>query len=346
MNVYYHREREGQESCALFTVKIHTDSSSENASFATFSVSENDPQAPSEQGLPAIVGEAGLVTVQKHNTPSTTPAYLTFVAHEHEKLAAHQEKHPPRGRHAKNSLKAVRATHKKTKAWLRLPADDRERRVLDFAFRSESLSWTLNLTPKKQVQLRKSDRPAKLLADAINRACKRELGRSVPISLALEVTSTGRLHAHGVATLEHGEGKAFHAALKSAGGKMQGRGSGRQTDIRKLWSATGWADYIAKAFDRTAEALGTDKIFYQCRATVAGTRDEYETDLARQKACNKTHSRSASAKQPSASLTHLPATETRPRASMTQGEPALPVNQFLLTNYLKHNIFLHFNLTR
>ncbi|EJB03273.1 hypothetical protein Rleg9DRAFT_2105 [Rhizobium leguminosarum bv. trifolii WSM597] len=287
MKIYYHRWREGQESCALFTGKIHPDSHSENASFATFSVSENDPQAPSEQGFPAIVGDPGLVTVQKHNTPSHRPAYLTLVADEHAKLAAHQEKHPPRGRHAKNSLKAVKATHKKTKAWLRLSADDRERRVLDFAFRSESFSWTLNLTPKKQAQLRKRGRPANYLADAINRACKRELGRSVPISLALEVTSTGRLHAHGIVTLERGEWKAFREALKSAGGKVEGRGAGRQTDTRKLWNATGWANYIAKDFDRTAEALGTEKVFYQCNATRAGARQEYEASLARQKALRR-----------------------------------------------------------
>ncbi|RFB95354.1 hypothetical protein B5K11_10495 [Rhizobium leguminosarum bv. trifolii] len=234
----------------------------------------------------------------------------------------------------------MKAAQKKTKAWLRLSADDRERRVLDFAFRSESVSWTLNLTPKKQAQLRKSDRPAKLLADAINRACKRELGRSVPLSLALEVTSAGRLHAHGVATLERGEGKDFRAALKSAGGKVEGSGAGRQTDIRKLWSATGWADYIAKAFDRTAEALGTDKVFYQCNATRAGAREEYEAGLARQKA----HRRPTSAKKAPASLTHSPEMETRQRSSMSQSEEWASVNQYLLTKYLILFIECEFSL--
>jgi hypothetical protein len=181
-------------------------------------------------------------------------------------------------------------------AWQRLPSDDRERRILDYAFRSESIAFTLNLTPKKQAQLAKDERPAKALADAINRRCKTLLGRAVPISLALEISPTGRLHVHGIATLEHREWKSFRDALKSAGGKVEGYGAGRQTDTRRLWSATGWAAYMAKAFHETAEALGTDKIFYQCNATRAAAREEYEASLHRQKACRKTQRRPRNAK--------------------------------------------------
>ncbi|WP_206366633.1 hypothetical protein, partial [Shinella zoogloeoides] len=188
----------------------------------------------------------------------------------------------------------MKSAHRKTKAWARLSSDDRQRHTLDFAFRSESLAWTLNFTPKQEARLRKSKRPVKnALADAINRACKRELGYAPPISLALEVTPGGRLHAHGIVTLGRRQGAAFCRALKSAGGKVHGCGAGRQTDIRRLWSAAGWAAYIAKAFDQTAAALGTDKIVYQCRATVAGARAEYEASLRRQKAHRKTQGRPA-----------------------------------------------------
>ncbi len=256
--------------------------SCENVDFATFATSENQAESPTAQGLCAVLGDAGLVYA--NNTLHTPqPRYLTLAAAELQKYEAYQEEHKPRGRNAKHSIKATRATNKKTKGWERLSSDDRQRRVLDFAFRSESVAWTLNLTAKQAARLRQSDRPAKMLADAINRASKRLLGRAVPISLALEVTPTGRLHAHGIATLEHSEWKLFREALKSAGGKVEGSGAGRQTDTRKLWSATGWASYIAKAFALTAEATGTDKVFYQCNATRAGARDEYEAGLARQK---------------------------------------------------------------
>lgn len=261
----------------------------ENVDFATFATSENQAETLTTQGLCAVLGDAGLVYA--NNTLTTSqPLYLTLVANELRKYEAHQELRKPRGRNAKLSIKATRAAHKKTKGWERLSSDDRQGRVLDFAFRSESVAWTLNLTAKQAARLRQSDRPAKMLADAINRASKRLLGRAVPISLALEVTATGRLHAHGIATLERGEWKLFREALKSAGGKVEGSGAGRQTDTRKLWSATGWASYIAKDFAPTVEALGTDRIFYQCNATRAGARDEYEAGLARQKALRRARS--------------------------------------------------------
>lgn len=321
MDIYYHREREGQDSCVVFTAEIQPDNGCKNESFATFQACENRPKTPEPQSVaPAGDGE-GLVYANRQSTyPSTTPVYLTLVANEQKRLASHQEQHPPRGKHAKNSVKAMQAAHKKTKAWSRLPAGDRERLTLDFAFRSESLAFSLNLTPEKQAQLRKSERPAKRLADEIQRACRRELGRAVPISLALEITPGGRLHAHGIVTLERREGKAFSKALKSAGGKVNGCGSGRQTDLRRLWSATGWKAYLAKAFHVTAEALGNDKIVYQCNATRAAAREEYEASLARQKARRKTQGRPRSAKKASASLTHSPEREARQRPSMSQGE--------------------------
>lgn len=257
--------------------------SRENVDFATFATSQKQAETLTPQGLCASPRDAGLVYA--NNTLNTSrPRYLTLVAAELQKYEAYQEVHKPRGRNTKHSIKAIRAAHKKTKGWERLSSDDRQRRVLDFAFRGESLAWTLNLTATQAARLRQSDRPpAKMLADAINRASKRLLGRAVPISLALEVSPTDRLHAHGIATLERGEWKLFREALKSAGGKVEGPGVGRQTDTRKLWSATGWASYISKNFALTAKSLGTDKIFYQCNATRAGARDEYEAGLARQK---------------------------------------------------------------
>lgn len=306
----------------------------ENVDFATFAAPENQAETPTAQGLCAAIGDAGLVYANNNQT-TPKPRHLILAAQELRKYEAYQEERKPRGRNAKNSIKAIRAANKKTKGWERLSSDDRQRRVLEYAFQCESVAWTLNLTAKQVARLRTSDRPAKMLADAINRASKRLLGRAVPISIALEVTATGRLHAHGIATLESGEWKVFRKALKSAGGKVEGSGAGRQTDTRKLWSATGWASYIAKDLALTAKVLGTDKFFYQCNATRAGAREEYEASLHRQKeARRKTHRRPASAKKASVSLTHSPATGTRPRASMTQGGAAPSVNQYLLTKYL------------
>lgn len=286
MNTYYHRQREGQDFCAIFTSKSLLGSDGKNVNFATVSPAPNSSLPPALQGHSGVSADDGLVYATNTQTPSK-PTYLTLVSNEVERIAAEQKRNPPRGRRAKNSVKAKSAAHRKTKAWTRLSSEDRERRVLDYALRSESMAFSLNLTVTKQTQLRKSDRPAKALADAIVRRCRTLLGRAVPISLALEVTSTGRLHAHGIATLERGEARGFHEALRSAGGNMERGGLARQTDIRKLWSATGWTAYIAKDFERTVVALGTDKIIYQCHATRAGARDEYDASLARQKASRR-----------------------------------------------------------
>ncbi|MBF2716893.1 hypothetical protein [Agrobacterium vitis] len=282
MDLYYPKPGKSQQSPVGFVDHSSTNDICKNGCFATFSACANRPETPTAQGIPAAQGDEALVYANNHtNTPK--PTYLTIVAQELSKYEAHQQKHKPRGRNAKNSIKAQRASHEKSKAWKRLPADDRESRVRDYAFRSESVAFTLNLTPEKQAKLQKEERPAKALADALNRRCKTLLGRAVPISLALEVSPTGRLHAHGIATLERGEWKSFREALKSAGGKLQAPATGRETDTRRLWSATGWAAYMRKSFHETAEALGTDKIVYQCNATRAGAREEYEASLARQK---------------------------------------------------------------
>ncbi|BCH60418.1 hypothetical protein RvVAR0630_30420 [Agrobacterium vitis] len=282
MELYYPTQGKSQQLPVVFVDEGSTKDICKNECFATFSACANPAETPTAQGVPASHGDEALVYANNHTNPPK-PAYLTLVTIELRRYEAHQEEHKPRGRHAKTSIKAGRATHQKSKAWKRLPADDRERRVRDYAFRSESVTFTLNLTPEKQAKLQKEERPAKALADAINRRCKALLGHAVPISLALEVSPTGRLHAHGIATLERGERKSFREALKCAGGKLQVPATGRETDTRRLWSATGWAAYMRKSFHETAEALGTDKIVYQCNATRAGARDEYEASLARQK---------------------------------------------------------------
>ncbi len=282
MDIYYDFPRGSQCGCLPNADDFGVSTSRKNENFAAKPAAENVAQTPMSHGLPAARVDEGVVYANKHTT-SSKPAYLSLAQAECQKYEAYQEEHRPRGRHAKQSIKATRAASKKTVRWDGLPGNEKKRLALDYAFRSESVAITINLTPEKLARYLKSDRPAKALADAINKACRMKLGRAVPISLALEISPTGKLHAHGIATLERGEWKGFREALRSAGGKVEGSASGRQTDTRRLWSAKGWSSYMAKAFHETAEALGTDKIFYQCNATRAGAKKEYEQSLQRQK---------------------------------------------------------------
>lgn len=298
MTIYYHSTRVSQPPCAYFT-SIDASHSRELASnFATFTDYENKPESLAAQAIPAKPMGEGLVYGPSHTSYTSPPVYThtdtpTLTHNEAASTFSKQlpfmvrwfEKQPEASkRYISRMVDRSLWQHPKKRAWDDLPAEEKKRRTLDFAFRSESVAWTLNLTPKQEERLKLSKTPAKLLADAINRACKRELGHSVPLSLALEVTSKGRLHAHGIATLAKGEGKGFRNALKSAGGKVTGSQTGRQTDIRKLWDAEGWAAYMDKAFELTAVALHTDKIVYQCNVTRAGAREEYEASRLRQQA--------------------------------------------------------------
>lgn len=305
----------GQESIRSFG-DVFTDENAsweacENECFATFPTLQKHAQTPVSQAVRANQRGKALVCA---NIPTTwakqKPIYDEWL---NRTYAGNPAKAKKIAAYIKGRQKRAFTTSKKGKAWIRLSAEDRSRRTLDFAFRSEALAWTLNFSAKQEARLRKSERPAKMLADAIHRAAKRELGRAVMFSLALEVTAEReRLHAHGIVVLERGEGAKFCKALKSAGGKVHGFGSGRQTDIRRLFNATGWANYIAKDFDRTAKALGTDKIVYQCRATVAAARAEYEASYSRQKAAR------AAKRRPKPS----PAPETAIATHQTRRKPS------------------------
>lgn len=317
MSLYYLSSSESQESCADFTSIDGENDRCENECFATNRTLPEQYQSPAVQGVPSALHTAGLVYA--NSIPTTPkPAHLTIAAIACQKIEEQQRQNPPRGKNAKKSVKAVRAAHRKTVAWKRLPADERNRRVLDHVFRSESLAFTFNLAPKQEKRFRNEARPARALADLINRSCKSKLGRAVPLMLALEVSPAGRLHVHGVVTLEFGEWKTFQDILKSAGGKIDGHAGPRQTHTRKLFDMTGWADYIAKDFDRTAEALGTDKIVYHCRMMIAAARDEYDNDLARQKRHRTTRRAPRKAKGGLPSLTHSPALEAGQQPSMSQ----------------------------
>ncbi|MBO0141590.1 hypothetical protein JZX87_10515 [Agrobacterium sp. Ap1] len=255
--------------------------SRKNENFAAKPTSANVPQSPISHGLPATLANEGVVYGNRH---THYDLQLPFITSWFERLG---EKAKGTKAFIDRKNDKAKAANKKTVRWDGLPGDEKKRLTLDHAFRSESLAFTLNLTREKLARYLKSDRPAKALADAVNKACRSKLGRAVPISLALEISPTGKLHAHGIATVERGEWKGFRDALKSAGGKIEGSASGRQTDTRRLWSATGWTAYMAKAFHETAEAVGTDKLFYQCNATRAGAKAEYEASLQRQKAARR-----------------------------------------------------------
>lgn len=322
MNLYYHRSREGQESCANFTSKIKANSVCENVSFATFPARENRAQAFAGQGVAAVSGGAGVVI---YDTPITTappspskPAYLPFVTERQSKAKK------PRGRHARKPQPI-------TRAWSRLSPAEKLQATFDRAFQREAIAFSLNFSGKKIAKLEASVDPARDLSCAINRVAKDVLGFALPLAFSFEFSDDDRLHCHGVAILPDWEAETvnrFRQVLKRAGGMMHGLGAGRQVDVKVLTDLKGWNGYRMKDRDRTIAQLGTSKIDYASNALKQVAREDHDADLARQKARRKTHSKPRSAKKPSVSLTHSPAAEPRQRPSMSQSGDLATVNQF------------------
>lgn len=316
MNLYYHRSREGQESCAVFTSKIKADSACENGSFATYPACGNPAQTLAGEGVEPVSGVDGLV-IYEHSTPITTPAYLPLVIERQSKAKK------PRGRHARKP-KPI------TRAWSRLSPAEKLEATFDRAFQREAIAFSLNFSGKKIAKLEASADPARDLSCAINRVAKDVLGFALPLAFSFEFSDDDRLHCHGVAILPDWETETvnrFRQVLKRAGGMMHGLGAGRQVDVKVLTDCKGWNGYRMKDRDRTIARLGTSKIDYTSNALKQVAREDHDADLARQKTRRKTHGSPRNASKPLASLTHLPAAEARQRPSMSQsGDPAL-VNQ-------------------
>ena len=310
MHLYYHRGREGQESCIVFTDKIREDDVSKNASFATFLTLENHAEAPAAQGVSAISHDAGVVKYEQPTpTPSSspTPAYLPLVT---ERLATMKK---PRGRHARKR-KPI------TKAWVRLSPAEKLEATFDRAFEREAVAFSLNFSGKKIAKLEASADPARDLSCAINRVAKAVLGFPLPLAFSFEFTDDDRLQCHGVAILPDWEAETvnrFRQVLKRAGGMIHRLGSGRQVDVKVLTDWKGWNGYRMKDRDRTIARLGMCKIDYTSNALKQVAREDHDAELAKHKCRKTTQKRLASAKKASASLTHSPAAETRQPPSMS-----------------------------
>ena len=92
---------------------------------------------------------------------------------------------------------------------------------------------------------------------------KAEIGKVLPFALQLEISPTGRLHAHGVVCLDQmttAELDALKRALATAGGKIKCHAGSRQMKVAELYDAVGWTAYFSKTLSGTVKTLGTGKI--------------------------------------------------------------------------------------
>ncbi|MDR5009443.1 hypothetical protein RGK87_10505 [Agrobacterium fabacearum] len=133
---------------------------------------------------------------------------------------------------------------------------------------SGALAFTINFSDRLQATLKGSGDPTRLISGYIGRELRKALGHSLPHLFTLEVSRTGKLHAHGVVVvgddLDEERILTIDKALGRAGGKLKAARIVRQTQsyLDHLHDGEGWAKYLSKARSATSRHLGTDKISF------------------------------------------------------------------------------------
>lgn len=131
-----------------------------------------------------------------------------------------------------------------------------------------ALAFTINFSDRLQATVKASGDPTRLISGYIGRELRKALGHSLPHLFVLEVSRTGKLHAHGVVVvgddLDEGRILTIDKALGRAGGKLKAARIVRQTQsyLDHLHDGEGWAKYLSKARSATSRHLGTEKISF------------------------------------------------------------------------------------
>lgn len=216
----------------------------QNSKIATKIENANTPKPYAAQGLEDVSGNTTLVQSQHPtNTPLKAPS-------------------APTNQHTATTRTAA------PKKWRNLSETEKLHAAHLSAEKSGALAFTIIFSERLQKTLQASDDPTRLLSGYIGRELRKALGRSLPHLFVLEISRTGKLHAHGVVVigddLDEDRILAIDRALGRAGGKLKAARITRQTQsyLDHLHNGKGWANYLAKARFATRRHLQTDKISY------------------------------------------------------------------------------------
>lgn len=128
-----------------------------------------------------------------------------------------------------------------------------------------SLSFTLNLSEKRQETLRQHVRPARAMSHEINRALKDVKAVyecELPYAFVFEVSNTEKLHIHGFiipTVFDEAHFRSIDQALMRAGGHLTGAHQltkDSQNVLGWLYDGHGYFEYATKAPKRLLEYFG------------------------------------------------------------------------------------------
>lgn len=166
-----------------------------------------------------------------------------------------------------------------TTPWRTLTLDQMFRLACRSVASRNGVAFTLNIAPKVAARIVRATDPASYIAARIN-AEMRKIGHTAnELAFRFEVSSSGKLHLHGVLLVDAACDPAkITAALRRAGGKVSGALVMTQAHAQPITDADGWADYACKPRDRRrAEALLPGKaLAYVSRAARAAAKTLHE----------------------------------------------------------------------
>lgn len=156
------------------------------------------------------------------------------------------------------------------------------------------LAFSLNLGTKREGMLRSADDPRTRMRKNLDTHLRAVGLEDLPLAWLFEVTPDkdgNRLHLHGVVDtsgLSDADISRLEAALiKAAGVATHAVGGERQLDMKPIYYAAGWVDYLLKNTRRTAATLrlDQDRLFSLNHTMTRRAQDTY--DAARSAAKRK-----------------------------------------------------------
>ncbi len=229
---------------------------------ATKSDSDEASEALAAQGLERGSSDARLVAHQHTSTTLTKPTHNDTSTPLKAPVSDNTETPLP------TTPEAAKPKKQAPKKWRNLSDIEKLTEAHITAENLGALAFTINFSDRLQKTLSASSDPTRLISGYIGRELRKALGHSLPHVFSLEVSRTGKLHAHGAVVigddLREERIAAIDKALGKAGGKLKAARIVCQTQsyLDHLHNGEGWAKYLSKSRSATCKHLGTDKISF------------------------------------------------------------------------------------
>lgn len=140
--------------------------------------------------------------------------------------------------------------------WRDLDRVEKLRAAVDAASTRGGYSFSLNLSVGREWGFAERENAMRGFGKRLSQAFRKCGLPMLPVAVVLEAAeSEGKLHMHGVVTLEGHDLRQVKSALMEAGGRIPGRARSRQCQMDQIYDNAGWFGYITKAMKLTSREV-------------------------------------------------------------------------------------------